>query len=106
MEEGERDGGAPLRTRRRRARALVDARPGGPRRTRRLDLLEQTIYAACEEICSRRDLDARIAAVLDEATGAAPARVDGLLADLVAERLMITQGDRYLSLALPDPRDV
>ena len=88
------------------SRALVDARPGGPRRTRRLDLLGQTIYAACEDICSRRDLDARIAAALDEASGAARARVDGLLADLVAERLMVTQGDRYLSLALPDPRDV
>jgi ribosomal peptide maturation radical SAM protein 1 len=83
------------------ALTLVDARPGRPRRKRRLGGIERAVYLACEEICSRRDLERHAAAfATDEATSALG--IEAVLKSFVRDRLMVTQGDRYLSLALPD----
>ena len=77
---------------------LVDLRPEavGPRYV--LDELDELLYEACGDICSRAELRAL-------AQAAFPAEiaetVDERLALFVTNRLMIADGDRFLSLALP-----
>ena len=83
------------------ALAVVDTRPGRPRQKRRLEGSERAVYLACDEICSRRDLERRfLGRAVNEPTSGL--ELDALLESLVRDRLMVTQGGRYLSLALPD----
>jgi ribosomal peptide maturation radical SAM protein 1 len=72
---------------------LVDDRPGAEERFVHLDPLEQELYRACDVIASRDELRAGFG------DGAALA-VDARLDSLVCRRLMVTDGERYLSLAL------
>ncbi|MGD0997808.1 MAG: RiPP maturation radical SAM C-methyltransferase [Thermoleophilia bacterium] len=74
---------------------VVDARTAG-RRQRNLDGLEAALYRACDDIRTRSELQA-IPANLPGCTGS----IDRLLASLVAEHLMITDGERFLALAVP-----
>jgi len=64
-----------------------------------LDGLESILYAACDDIASRLELAPHIhrrsGGRVDQAT------IDAALESLVARRLMVAVGERYLSLALP-----
>lgn len=77
---------------------IVDARRGSPL-VRQLDDLEEVVYGACTDICSRGELEAVLAERFPEEDGLLD-RLDTALAAFVAEHLMATDGDRYLSLAL------
>lgn len=77
---------------------LVDNRPGAARRRTELDELESLLYRACDDIGERADLVSRAGSA--HPNWDAPS-VAGALASLVARRLMVRSGERYLSLALP-----
>ena len=81
---------------------VVDSRQPEATRTYQLDDLERTLYAACDDICSRAELEEIVleAEVDDEGL---PERVDEALAWFVERGLMLRREDRFLSLALPGP---
>jgi ribosomal peptide maturation radical SAM protein 1 len=74
--------------------ALVDDRPDAPARLIELDLLEQALYRAGDGIADRRALYAVAHGLGDSAA------VDDRLDSFVGRRLMVTDGERFLSLAL------
>ena len=78
---------------------ISDTREGAARAWRTLSPLEAVVYEACDDICARDRLSAVVRQTLPEEMDA-ERRVDEALAAFVAERLMIRDGDRYLSLAL------
>lgn len=71
---------------------------------RRLDALEACVYTAAADIGRREELRAAAAAAFPDREDVS-ARVDEALRSFVADRLMVRDGDRYLSLALPDHGD-
>jgi ribosomal peptide maturation radical SAM protein 1 len=70
---------------------LLDDRPAAPVRRIELDPLDEALYLACDGIAAREDLHARIGD---------GAEVDDRLDAFVRRGLMVTDGDRYLSVAL------
>jgi hypothetical protein len=80
-----------------RADALRDWRP--------LSRVEAAVYRACDDICERDSLTALLAEELP-AESRLEAQIDEALSSFIAERLMIRDGDRYLSLALPETVEV
>ncbi len=78
---------------------LLDRRPGAVERTVELDELETFLYRACDDI-------GELSALRSQAGDALPGRalpngeVEAALASLVERRLMVRDGERYLSLAL------
>jgi ribosomal peptide maturation radical SAM protein 1 len=77
---------------------ISDTRSDAVVAERVLDGLESAIYLACADIARRGELDA----VADESLpDDATARIDAVLASFIRDRLMVKDGDRYLSLALP-----
>jgi ribosomal peptide maturation radical SAM protein 1 len=79
---------------------IVDTRADATAALRRLDPLEACVYSAAADIRSRRQLLAAASAAFPDRDDV-PAKVDTALRSFVAERLMLEDGDRYLSLALP-----
>lgn len=80
---------------------LLDERPDATQRRVELDELEQALYCACDDIATGDALHSRFwpAAPRDDSLRAA---VDQRLASLIRRRLMVTDGDRYLSLAVSE----
>jgi hypothetical protein len=73
-----------------------------------LDELESLLYRACDDIgelaalrSQARALRAGLAALDGEAEATVYGEVEAALASLVERRLMVGDGGRYLSLALP-----
>ena len=79
---------------------LLDTRPEASAPRRPLDPLEAAVYRACADICRRALLDDLVATALP-GSGATAADIDAALARFVRERVMVRDGERYLSLALP-----
>ena len=80
---------------------LRDTRPGAASREVPFEPLDQVLYEACNDICTREEIRAlarevfRDAPALDEV-------VDRRLSSFVERRLMLTVDDRFLSLAVAD----
>lgn len=81
---------------------LRDKRPGAARRTIKLDELESLLYRACDDIGDLPALRSQVQRTRSSRRGTDGA-VEAALASLVRRRLMIGIGERYLSLALPEP---
>ena len=81
--------------------SIVDTRSDAAHAQRRLAPLDACVFAAAAGICSRADLQSLVETAF-------PGRerldsdVDGILAAFLNDRLMVKDGDRYLSLALPE----
>ena len=76
---------------------LRDARPGAASRIVELDELESRLYEACEDIARWPDLVGIVETFAsDDAEDVARATIESL----VARRLMVRSGDRFLSVAL------
>jgi ribosomal peptide maturation radical SAM protein 1 len=84
--------GGPLR--------ILDTRSDAAVAERRLDALESAVYLSCADIARRRDLEAMASARLPKGSVTSE-KVDAILSSFVADRLMVKDGDRFLSLALP-----
>ena len=81
--------------------SLVDTRFGSQvAATHRLDGLDELLYSACDDICGRVRLQELAEARHGPRAGLAD-EVDRRLEAFVSDRYMVTDGDRYLSLALP-----
>ena len=91
-----------LTTERDGSTAILDTRDDARASRRTLDALEATVYRACADICRRSRLDELVAAACPDAVEAAD--IDVALDSFVGDRLMVRDGERYLSLALP-PQD-
>lgn len=80
--------------------ALVDTRPGREPRRYHLTELNREVYELCGEIRSRGTVLAHLRRKLGDE---APVEVglDAFLDQMVTERLMLREGDQYLSLAVP-----
>ena len=83
---------------------IHDTRADAVAPRRRLDALEACVYTAAADIGRREELRAAAAAAFPDREDVS-ARVDEALRSFVADRLMVQDGDRYLSLALPDHGD-
>ncbi|MGZ4198701.1 MAG: RiPP maturation radical SAM C-methyltransferase [Thermoleophilia bacterium] len=81
------------------AMTLLDRRPAAAQRTVELDDLETLLYRACDTIAELSALKARAAEAYPDRVDVDD-QVDATLASLVERRLMVTVGERYLSLAL------
>ena len=79
---------------------LVDDRRG-VHSARRLDPVQAAVYDACDGICGRDELVARLSRRFTDEPRLA-ARIDRALASFVADLVMVRDRDRYLSLALRD----
>jgi ribosomal peptide maturation radical SAM protein 1 len=81
--------------------SLVDTRFGSRlAAVRHLDTLDELLYSACDDICGRVRLHELAEAVCGPRAGLTD-EVDRRLETFVSGRQMVTDGDRYLSLALP-----
>lgn len=80
---------------------VVDTRWPVERAEYRLDDLQQTLFAACDDICHRAALEQAVREAGVDGEGLAE-RIDGALAWFVESGLMLRRGERYLSLALPE----
>lgn len=81
----------------RKSLVLVDTRRGASRWVRRLRGIEREIYEFCWRMRSRQDLERLLDGRVE------PDRIDDIVASFIADRLMIENANRYLSLAI-DPR--
>ncbi len=79
---------------------LRDSRPAAVARTVELDALASLVYRACDDIGERSALEAQAVTALPGGVDVHDA-VEATLASLVERRLMVRDGERYLSLALP-----
>jgi ribosomal peptide maturation radical SAM protein 1 len=79
---------------------ILDTRVDAAAPNRPLDVLEACVYSAATDIGSREQILAAAEATLPSHEDLA-AHVDTALRSFVAARLMVNDGDRYLSLALP-----
>jgi magnesium-protoporphyrin IX monomethyl ester (oxidative) cyclase len=77
---------------------IVDTRADGYRE-RRLDDLESALITACDAIGTRAGLEERMARLFPREPRLS-ARIDTALAKFLEERVMVRNGDRYLSLVL------
>ena len=77
---------------------LFDSRPGAVARMTRLDPLDTLLYAACDDIRTRRWLHELI--LRRRALTATLDQVDDRLESFVDRRQMVRSGERFLSLAL------
>ncbi len=81
--------------------SLVDTRFGSKEAVvHHLDTLDELLYAACDDIRTRAQLRELAAACCGRRTGLAD-EIDRRLEAFVAGRFMVSDGGRYLSLALP-----
>lgn len=78
---------------------LTDTRPEAAGYEWILDSLDETLYRACEKVCTRAQLE-EIARASGHTNGDAADEVALRLSAFVDRRLMVTDGERYLSLAL------
>ena len=83
---------------------IVDTRVDAVAARRPLDPLEACVYTAAADIRSRRQLYAAAVSAFPDREDVRKS-VDEALRSFVADRLMIEDGDRYLSLALPNESD-
>jgi hypothetical protein len=74
---------------------LIDSRPGHKRLNYTLNSVQREIYDFCEEIRSRASLEAFAAGKSGTETS-----LDSFLQQLVSYRLMLQEGNQYLSLAV------
>jgi magnesium-protoporphyrin IX monomethyl ester (oxidative) cyclase len=80
---------------------IVDTRPVAPAERVTLDGLASRVYRACDRAATHQSLLAVLAK--DGGPAVDPAEVDSHLGDLVARKLMVRFGDRYLALAVSGP---
>jgi ribosomal peptide maturation radical SAM protein 1 len=83
-------------------KTLIDARRLGETKTHALDQLERLLYSACEDPRSRSELCELVCSTRTDGVGLTE-RIDCSLASFVERGLMVRSGDRFLSLALPEP---
>lgn len=79
---------------------LIDTRPDRAPSRYRLGALEREVYELCGEIRGRAALLAHLRERLPAEAGV-EAGLDAFLAQMVHARLMLREGDQFLSLALP-----
>jgi hypothetical protein len=101
-QSAERRGQVRLATEGDGSTTILDTRDDAMASRRTLDALEAAVYRACAGICRRSRLDELVAAACPDAVAAAD--IDAALDSFVRDRLMVRDGERYLSLALP-PQD-
>ena len=83
--------------------SVVDSRAGAEATVHVLDPVDQSICMACDQICTRDRLLGLAGA--EGVAGVSPAEIEARIRRLVDRRLIISLGDRYLSLALPPVAD-
>ena len=93
------DRGAPRVTRDADGSTILDDRGASPPRVRHLDDVEAAVYDACDGICRRDALLARLEESFPDDARLAE-KIDAALTSFVEQRLMVRDGDRFLSLAL------
>ena len=93
------DRGAPWVTRDADGWTILDDRGASPPRVRHLDDVEAAVYDACDGICRRGALLARLEESFPDDARLAE-KIDAALTSFVEQRLMVRDGDRFLSLAL------
>ena len=84
--------------------AVIDSRPRATARVVELSELDAALLAACEDICRRRDLAGAADSLPTGRVG--EDELDEALRRLIAGQMMVCSGGRYLSLPLPDRRDI
>jgi ribosomal peptide maturation radical SAM protein 1 len=102
--QAEPDHGEPRLASSENGTTVADSRSGSYR-VRGLDAVEAAIIMECAGISSRDELSTRLGERLPYEPNR-EARIDEALKSFVAEHLMIRDGDRYLSLALPESAEV
>lgn len=80
---------------------VLDSRRPDDRKIHHLDGLERTLYAACDDICSRAELEELVRRSGPDGEELVE-RIDEALAWFVERGLMLRRHDLYLSLALPE----
>lgn len=78
---------------------IIDSRSGAVKETR-LSVLERIVYETCDSCRSIRDIEAAVDAAPTETACGRPA-IEEIVNGLIAKRIMMTDGHRYLSLAIP-----
>ena len=80
---------------------VVDSRRPEDTKRHQLDDLERTLYLACDDVCSRTELEEIVRRSGMDGAGLAE-RIDAALASFVERGLMLRRDDLFLSLALPE----